>query len=31
LLYCITKLESHPAHLVSSVFEKARYFFHRWS
>ncbi|XP_014553138.1 hypothetical protein COCVIDRAFT_108501 [Bipolaris victoriae FI3] len=31
LLCCISKLENHPTHLVSSVLEKARYFLHRWS
>jgi hypothetical protein len=31
LLYCISKLDNHPTHLVNSVLEKARYFLHRWS
>jgi hypothetical protein len=31
LLYCISKLEDHPIHLVNSVLEKARYFLHRWN
>ncbi|USP81919.1 hypothetical protein yc1106_09193 [Curvularia clavata] len=31
LLYCISKLENHPTHLVSNVLEKARYYLHRWN
>ena len=31
LQYCISKLEKHPTHLVSSVLEKVRFFLDRWS
>lgn len=31
LLYCMSKMENHSTHLVSSVLEKARYFLRQWN